>query len=95
VPEKIEKSLYETIKIQNPSTKLQINLKFQKPMTETYTAIGQYRSTKLALPIILPFRTKVDRSMVWDFEFGLLGFVWNLSFGIWDLMNGILEQYAR
>jgi len=58
-------------------------------MTKTFTAVGPYRFAKLAVPVIMPFGTNVDRSFVWNFEFGLLGFVCNLNFVIWDLNNFI------
>jgi hypothetical protein len=61
-------------------------------MTKTYTAIAQYRFTKLTPPVVMPFPTNVDRSFVWDFEFGSLGFVWYLSFDIWNLIGGCLER---
>ena len=65
-------------------------------MTKTYTAIGQYRFTKLvAPPVVIPSPTNVDRSFVWNFEFGSLGFVWYLGFEFWDLLGGILEQEAK
>jgi hypothetical protein len=44
-------------------------------MTKTFSAVGPYRFAKLAVPVIMPFGTNVDRSFVWNFEFGLLGFV--------------------
>jgi hypothetical protein len=64
-------------------------------MIKTYTATDQYRFCKLALPVMMPFPTNVDRSFVWNFEFESLGFVWSLSFEIWDLMGGTLEQEAK
>jgi hypothetical protein len=63
------------IKFQISSTKLQINLKSQYPMTKTFTAVGPYRFAKLALPVIMPFGTNAARSFVWNFKFGSLGFV--------------------
>ena len=50
----------------------QVNLKFQYPMTKTFTAIVPYRFAKLAVPAILPFGTNADGSFVWNFEFGSL-----------------------
>jgi hypothetical protein len=61
---------YKTLKSQIPSTKL-----FKYPMTKTGTAVGPNCFAKLALPSILPFGPNVDRSFVWNFEFGSLGFV--------------------
>ena len=61
-------------------------------MTKTYISIGRYRFAKSAFPVIMPFPTNVDRSFVWNFEFGELGFIWNLSFDIWDLSGGSLER---
>jgi hypothetical protein len=60
------------------STKLQKNLKFQYPMTKTFTAVGPYRFAKLALAVILPSGTNAGESGVWNFEFGSLEFIWNL-----------------
>jgi len=59
---------YKTIKCQIPSTKLQIKLKFQYPMTKTTKAVNWYRFEKLALLVLMSFRTKVEQSFVWNFN---------------------------
>ncbi len=48
-------------------------------MTETFTAVGPYRFAKLALTVVMPFGTNVNRSFVWN-----LGH-WDLPF---DLAQG-------
>ena len=68
----------------HPEPSRRVNLKFQYPMTKTFTAVGRYRFAKLAVPVIMPFGTNVDRSFVWNFEFGSLKFVWNLFFDAWN-----------
>jgi hypothetical protein len=45
------------IKSQIPSTKLQINLKFQYPMTKTITALAPFRIAKLSVLGIMPLGT--------------------------------------
>jgi hypothetical protein len=44
-------------------------------MTKTFTAVGPYRFAKLALSVIMPIGTNIDRSVVWNFEFRSLGFI--------------------
>jgi hypothetical protein len=66
---------YKTLKFQISSTKLQINSKFQYPMTKTFTAVVPYRCTNLCPPMIMPFGTNAGGSSVWNFKFGSLEFV--------------------
>jgi len=63
------------MKSQIPSIKLQINLKFQYPMTKTFTASGPYRIAKLPLLVIMKFGTNEDQL------FGIL------NLGHWDLFD--------
>ena len=44
-------------------------------MTKKFTAVGPYSFAKLAQPVIMPVDTNADRSFVWNFEIGSLGFV--------------------
>jgi len=44
-------------------------------MTKTTKAVNWYRFEKLALLVIMSFRTNVEQSFVWNFEFGSLGFI--------------------
>jgi hypothetical protein len=44
-------------------------------MTKTFAAIVQHRFANLGLPVMMPVGSTVDGSFVWNFEFGLLGFV--------------------
>jgi hypothetical protein len=71
-------------KSQIPSTKSQINSKFENPLTQTKTAIGPYLFSKAALSIreLMSLGKIVERSLVWN-----LGH-WNL-FDIWNLVLGI------
>jgi hypothetical protein len=62
-------------KSQISSTKLQINLKFQYPMTKTFHAVVPYRGISLCPLVIMPFGTNAGESCVWNFEFGSLEFV--------------------
>ena len=55
-------------------------------MIKTFIAFGTYRFTKTGLRIIMSVGTNVDRSFVWNFEFGSLGFVCYLVFGTWNFM---------
>jgi hypothetical protein len=66
---------YKILKFQIPSTKLQINLKFQYPMTKTFSAIGPYLYPSYCLLLIMPFGTNTGGSSVLNFEFGSLEFV--------------------
>ena len=88
---------YLRIKSQIPSTKLQmvrqahhpeqrrrVNFKFQYPMIKTFTAVEPYRCTNLCCQLEMPFGTNADGVCVLNFEFGSLGFVWNLVFGAWN-----------
>jgi hypothetical protein len=61
------------MKSQITSTKLQINLKFQYSMTKTCTVAETHRKTDLRVKKLLD--TTVKRTIVWNFGFGLLGFV--------------------
>jgi len=47
-------------------------------MTKTCTEVVPYRFAKFVLPEIIAFSTNVDRSFVWNFEFG------SLVFGAWN-----------
>jgi len=44
-------------------------------MTKTLTVVDSYRIANPSLPEAMPFGTTVEGSFVWNFEFGLLGFV--------------------
>jgi len=81
----IESDVY--LKSQIPSTKFQINLKFQFPMTKTFIAVVSHRCTNFRLSNILQFGTNVGGSAVWNFEFDSLRFVWDLSFGAWNFRD--------
>ena len=61
----------------HPEPSRRVNLKFQYPMTKTFTAVGRYRFAKLAVPVIMPFGTNVDP----DHLFGIL------NLGLWDLFE--------
>jgi hypothetical protein len=65
----------KTIKSQIPSTKLQINLKSQFPMTKTPTAVGLWCFTNLCPPVMMSFGIEDGGAWVWNFEFGSLEFV--------------------
>jgi len=53
-------------------------------MTKTLTAVDSYCIANPSLPEAVPFATTVDGSFVWNFEFGSLGFVWDLVFVAWN-----------
>jgi hypothetical protein len=44
-------------------------------MTETFTTAGSLRFENPGLPVMMPLGTTVDGLLVWNFEFGTLGFV--------------------
>jgi hypothetical protein len=73
---------HQSKKNQFPSTKLQINLKFQYLMTKTFTAVTLYHFGNLCLPIQMRSGTNACVSGVWEFEFWLLAFVCYLGFVI-------------
>jgi hypothetical protein len=64
-----------TIKSQFSSIKLQIILKFQYSMTKTITTVDSHNFANPGLPVMIPLSALVNGSYVWNFEFGLLGFV--------------------
>ena len=84
ISKSVESEVYKTLKFQNSSTKFQINLKFQYPMTKTFTAVVPYRCTQLYPSVTLPFGSEVGVLPVWNFEFWSLEFVWDLVFGAWN-----------
>jgi hypothetical protein len=52
-----------------------VNLKSKIPMTKTFTTIVSHRFANQGLPTMMLLGTTVDRSLIWNFEFGSLGFV--------------------
>jgi hypothetical protein len=44
-------------------------------MTKTFTTFDSHRFANPDLLVMIPLGTIVDGSFVWNFEFGLLGFV--------------------
>ena len=59
-------------------------------MTKTFTSVVSNRFKLLGLSVTTPLVRSVRLSLVWDFEFGSLGFVCNLFFGAWNFQ--ILHQ---
>ena len=53
-------------------------------MTKTITTVDSYNIANPGLPEAVPLGTTVDGSFVWDFEFGLLRFVWDLVIDYWN-----------
>jgi len=53
----------------------QINHKLQYSMTETLTTVVSLRFANPALPVMMQLGTTVEGLLVWNFEFGSLGFV--------------------
>jgi hypothetical protein len=73
-----------TLKFQSSSTKLQINLKFQYPMTKTFTSIAALCSAYAGPKMMMPLGKYGEGS-----SFGILNLGhWNL-FVIWFLELGI------
>ena len=71
----------------HPEPSRRANLKFQYPMTKTFTAVVPYRCTNLCPPVIMPFA-----QMLADHVFGILNLGhWNL-FDIWFLVLGIFVK---
>jgi hypothetical protein len=44
-------------------------------MTETLITVVSRRASNTVLPPTMPYGTNLDGSLVWNFEFELLGFV--------------------
>jgi uncharacterized membrane protein len=72
---------FKTIKSQISSTKLQINLKLQYSMTKTFITVLLHRFANPGPPVMMLLSTSVISLYIWNFEFGSLGFVWDLVFG--------------
>ena len=53
-------------------------------MTKTLPTVLSHRVASPDLPVMMPLSLTVDGPIVWNFEFGSLGFVWNLGFGAWN-----------
>ena len=70
-------------KLQITSIKLQINLKFQYPMTKTFNAVVSYRCPNFYPPVIMLFGTNAGGSSVWKFECRSLRFALRLCSGWW------------
>jgi hypothetical protein len=56
-------------------------------VTKTFAKIAARHDVKSGEPGMMPADTMADGSFVWIFEFGLLGFVWDLVFGAWNFHN--------
>jgi len=56
-------------------------------MTQTTPTAGSHRFEKRGLTIMTPRGIIAPGSIVWNFEFGSLGFVWDLIFGDWNLKD--------
>jgi len=54
---------------------------YQYSMTEAFTTMVAHRFVSSSEPGMMPLGAMVGGSLVWAFEFGSLGFVWNLVTG--------------
>jgi len=52
-------------------------------MTKKFAKITARRDAKSDAPGMIPLGATVNGSSVWIFEFGSLGFIWDLVFGAW------------
>jgi len=52
-------------------------------MTKTFANIAAPR-LKTGKPGMMPLGAMANGSSVWIFEFGSLGFIWDLGFGAWN-----------
>jgi len=52
-------------------------------MTKTSAQVVSHRFLEPVLPVMITVGTALDGSFVSNFEFGSLGFIWNLLFGAW------------
>ncbi len=68
----------------HPEPSRRVNLKLQYSMTKTFTTVVSHRFANIGLSVMMPLGTTVDKSFVWNFEFGSLGFILNLVFGAWN-----------
>jgi hypothetical protein len=85
-PVALVKSL-NPIKSQISSTKLQTNLKSQYSMTKTFAKIAAHKDAKSGEPGMLRLDAIAGAPFVCIFEFGSLGFVWDLGFGAWNFQD--------
>jgi len=56
-------------------------------MTKTFTPVVLYRSVHLWLTVIVTLVATIDGSVILNFEFGSLGFIWDLIFGAWNFVS--------
>jgi hypothetical protein len=54
-------------------------------MTKTLTPVVIHRFINFGLLAAILSGSTAEGSFVWNFEFGSLGFIWNLGFGVWNL----------
>jgi len=54
-------------------------------MTKTFAKFGACHRLKSGELGMMPFGTTAEDSFVWIFEFGSLGFVWDLVLGIFTI----------
>ena len=53
-------------------------------MTKTFVIVESHRFSNLGQVVMMPLGTTVERSVIWNFEFWLLVFVWDLVLGAWN-----------
>jgi hypothetical protein len=53
-------------------------------MSKTFPAIALHPFANPDQPVMMPLGLTTNGTLVWNFEFGSLGFVWVLVFGAWN-----------
>ena len=56
-------------------------------MTIRFTTVDSHNFANPGLPVMIPLGALVNGSFVWNFEFGSLGFGWDLGFGAWNFQK--------
>jgi len=57
----------------------QVILEFQYSMAKTFTTY--HRVANQGMPVKMQFGTRIEGQLVWNLDFGALGFICNLVFG--------------
>jgi len=56
-------------------------------MIKTLTTIVSKRIANSGPSVMMPLGKIAEESFVWYFEFGSLGFIWDLDFGAWNFQD--------
>jgi len=56
-------------------------------MTKTFTTTASHRLTNTGQSAMMQLDLTTIDKLVWNFEFGSLGFIWVLIFGAWNFCD--------